>query len=266
MIKVVITEDEWILRKGLIASVDWAALGCAMVGEAGNGVEGLELIRRENPDIVITDIRMPMMDGLEMLRQARETNTFRSVILTGYSEFEYAKKAISLQVTEYLLKPVDEDALYKLLKQMVDTLQTDRKKQEAAQLSQFKKLSILLREDQGASRNFYVSQALDIIHSQFDQKLSVDTIAQQLDISTSYLSRRFKEATAHSFVDYLNQYRVSKAAQMLRTGKYRVSEVAEQTGFTNYKHFYNVFRDYMDMTPTEFVNEMGHTVVQEPNE
>lgn len=263
MIKVVVTEDEWILRKGLIASIDWAALGCTVVGEAGNGVEGLALIRRENPDIVITDIRMPMMDGLEMLRQARETNTFSSVILTGYSEFEYAKKAISLQVTEYLLKPVDEDALYALLQKMVGALRRDRKEEDPVQLSQFKKLSILLREEQGVSQNFYVSKTLDIIHTQYHQKLSVDTIAQELDISTSYLSRKFKEATAHSFVEYLNQYRVCKAAQMLRSGKYRVAEVAEQIGFASYKHFYNVFRDYMDMTPTEFIGEKGSAPSQE---
>lgn len=265
MIKVVVTEDEWILRKGLIASIDWAALGCTVVGEAGNGVEGLELIRRENPDIVITDIRMPMMDGLEMLRQARETNTFHSVILTGYSEFEYARKAISLQVTEYLLKPVDEDALYALLEKMVGGLRKERKKEEAVQLSQFKKLSILLQEEQEqtSGQNFYVSKALDIIHGQFDQRLSVETIAQQLDISTSYLSRKFKEVTAHSFVEYLNQYRVCKAAQMLRSGQYRVAEVAEKIGFASYKHFYNVFRDYMDMTPTEFANELGRPTIND---
>lgn len=258
MIKVVVVEDEWILRKGMIAAVDWAALDCTVVGEAGNGAEGLEIIRKEKPDIVITDIRMPVMDGLEMLKQARKLHTFRSVILSGYSEFEYAKKAISLKIEDYLLKPVDEEELYMLMERLVGEIYEQRKENEKVQLTRFDKLSVFLTEENAKQRseNYYVSQTLEIIYSRYHMHISVGLIAEELGVSTSYLSRKFKEATAHSFVDYLNQYRVGKAVQMLRTGKYRVVEVAEKSGFSSYKRFYNVFRDYMNMTPTEFVSRL----------
>ena len=111
MLKVLIVEDEELIRKGLVYTYNWSAHNCVVVGEAESGESGLEMIRQLSPDIVITDIRMGEMDGLEMIQRGYETHTFHSILLTGYSEFEYAKRALSLRVTDYLLKPVDEEKL-----------------------------------------------------------------------------------------------------------------------------------------------------------
>ena len=132
MIRVVIVEDELILRKGLVLSIDWEALGCAVVGEGDNGRKGLEILLKEKPDVVITDIKMPVMDGLEMLRLAREQYSFHSIVLTGFSEFDYAKQAITLGVDDYLLKPVDETELSALMTHLADMQATylDENKEE----------------------------------------------------------------------------------------------------------------------------------------
>ena len=105
MLKVVVVEDEELVRKGIVLTVDWAGAGCAVVGEAANGEEGLEVIRRYRPDLIVTDIRMPKLDGIEMLRRLREEgNRAHVVFLTAYSDFSYAQSALKLGAADYLLK------------------------------------------------------------------------------------------------------------------------------------------------------------------
>lgn len=111
MYRVVIAEDEDIIRKGLVYSIPWADMGCTVVGEATNGVEGVALIQRLEPDIVVADINMPILDGLGMIRQTYEQYDYSAIILSGYSNFEYARTAIRYGVTGYLLKPLKREDL-----------------------------------------------------------------------------------------------------------------------------------------------------------
>ena len=111
MIKVLIVEDETFIRKGLIGTFDWTAFKCVIVGEGENGLDGLEKIKKLKPDLVITDIRMPKMNGIEMIKKAKESTDFETFFLTSYDDFSYAKEAIDLRVQEYILKPIDEDEL-----------------------------------------------------------------------------------------------------------------------------------------------------------
>lgn len=105
--RVIIVEDEIRIREGIVKLLSKAGGGFDLVGEAENGRDGLELLRVLKPDIVITDIRMPLMDGLEMLTQMRQERlSTKAIVLSAYSEFEYARKAMKLGVTEYLLKPI----------------------------------------------------------------------------------------------------------------------------------------------------------------
>ena len=112
MLKVVVVEDEELVRRGIVLAVDWASVDCVVVGEASNGEEGLEVIRRYHPDLVITDIKMPKLDGIEMLRQLRaEGNDAYAIFLTAYSDFDYAQAAVRLGAVDYLLKPFQDGEL-----------------------------------------------------------------------------------------------------------------------------------------------------------
>lgn len=116
MYRVLLVDDEEDVREGLIVEVDWEALDLRIVGLAENGREALEMAERVEPDIVVTDISMPFMDGLELARRLRERNPLvKVVILTGYDEFDYARQAVSLSVDEYLLKPFSAAHLAELL-------------------------------------------------------------------------------------------------------------------------------------------------------
>lgn len=112
MYTLIIADDEFDIRKAIVKTIDWTALGFEIVGEAENGREAVELIEAKNPDVVITDIKMPFVDGIELTKSIRETNPMTKVVfLTGFDEFEYALSAIKLSVFEYLLKPISSKNL-----------------------------------------------------------------------------------------------------------------------------------------------------------
>ena len=112
MMKVLVVEDEEMIRKGIVLAVDWAALDCVVVGEASNGEEGLEAARRYAPTLIITDLKMPKMDGIEMLRRLREAgNNAFVIILTAYDSFAYAQSALRLGAVDFLLQPFHDGEL-----------------------------------------------------------------------------------------------------------------------------------------------------------
>lgn len=112
MYKVIVVEDETMVRRGIILTIDWAALDCVIAGEAANGEEGAELAVRLSPDIIVTDVKMPRMDGVEMITKLREQGCrAKFIILTAYSDFKYAQSALRLGVSDYLLKPLRDGDL-----------------------------------------------------------------------------------------------------------------------------------------------------------
>ena len=133
MNKVLIVEDEDIIRKGLMFMAKWSQYDCVVVGEAINGNDGLKQIEEKRPDIVIVDINMPEKDGLSMIEESIELYGYDTIIISGYSEFSYAKKAISLGVSDYLLKPINFNELYPILEKII------AKRNHLQQLNQDKK-------------------------------------------------------------------------------------------------------------------------------
>ncbi|MGI6070214.1 MAG: response regulator transcription factor [Blautia sp.] len=131
MMKLVIVEDEDIIREGLISYVDWAEMGYEVVGEAMDGKMGLDIIREKKPDVVLTDIRMPVMDGLQMLGELRkEKNDTSVVILSGYEDFEYARSAMKLGVSEYILKPLNIKKLQDAMVRIYEEHATKKQRRE----------------------------------------------------------------------------------------------------------------------------------------
>ncbi len=264
MLKIVIVEDEDIIRKGLIHTVDWLSMDCVIVGDASDGAEGLKLIEEQKPDLVITDIKMPVMNGIEMLEKALGIHKFHSILLTSYSEFEYAKKAISLKVFEYLLKPVDEEKLVSIIDNVKNQIRQQKiygdimDRTKTGSSMELVDLDIYIFS--GEEPNFYVNEALKEIKLNYNRKISIEAIASRLGISPSYLSRKFRDVTSQTFLDILNKYRVQKAIELLNTGKYRVYEISDMTGFSEYKHFCNVFKKYTQTSPTEFTKATSHII------
>ena len=142
MYKVVVVEDEEIARKGIIFTINWEALNCMIAGEAANGEEGAAVIRRLSPDIIVTDLKMPRMDGVEMIQMLRcEGNRAKFIILTAYGDFKYAQSAVKLGVSDYLLKPLKdgdlEQAVTRIIAQLEERDQIRQKEEEETPVFRF---------------------------------------------------------------------------------------------------------------------------------
>jgi two-component system response regulator YesN len=258
MIRILIVEDENIIRKGLVYTIDWTSMDCVIVGEAKNGEEGIAKIEELKPDIVITDIRMPKLDGLEMLQQANNIHKFESIVISSYSEFEYAKQAIKLGVFDYLLKPIDEDKLKLLISKVKDEIMSKKIykeiKKQVKNIDQITILDIDQYSNSSKIKSKYTKKAIKFIVRNYKVKISVEELSDKLDVSSSYLSRKFKQETGHTFNNFINRYRVQKSLELLETGEYKVYEIADLVGFSNYKYFSKVFKDYLNCSPLEFAN------------
>ena len=255
MRRILIVEDEEIIRQGLVSTIDWLSMGCVVAGDAPDGKAGLELLRRERPDILLTDIRMPRMDGIEMAERAREEGILpHLVFLTSYAEFSYAKKAIELRAADYLLKPVDEKELGALMRRLAA-----EDPERSAEEPLIERID-WVRWIEDDALNPYVRHAMDRIRQDYREKLSIELLAEEAGVSASYLSRKFKEAAGQTFLELLTRERLQKAMLQLASGKYRVYEVAEENGFGDYKNFCTVFKKYTKVSPREFMQSFKRAV------
>ena len=256
MYKVLIVEDEDIIRKGLLFMVNWQDADCVVVGEAADGLEGLEKIRDTSPDIVVVDINMPVKDGLSMLEDSIEEYGYDAIIVSGYSDFEYARKAIRLGVTEYLLKPVNFNELYDALgKIKAKQLAAARLRHEMKQLDiEKRKLGILDEPETGDSPegNRHVDHMMDCIRNHYSSHLSLTDISEQCGMSCTYLNSKFKSFTGYTFNDYLNRYRMQKAVELLADPKLRIGDIGALVGINNVNTFLRQFKKYTGMTPREY--------------
>lgn len=266
MFTVILIDDEEVIRKGLREKIPWKTLGCEIVAEAQDGVEGFELIKEHMPDIIISDIRMPKQNGLEMIEAVQEMNAdIQVIVLTGFREFEYAQEAIRLGVLQLLLKPSKFPEIKEAVQKAVDNLKTKAK--EVKELEKMKAkakkyyISKADRLDEGTVQEgregkpqFMVSQAIQFIHENYDQKLSLQVVSDSLYVSTWHLCKVLKKETGSNFVDLLNGIRINKAKEMLITTNLRIYEIAKKSGYSDTAYFSKIFKRFEDMTPNEYRN------------
>jgi two-component system response regulator YesN len=247
MLKVLVVDDENLVRKGIVLGVDWGKLGCMVVAEASNGLEGLLAAQKYKPDLIIVDIKMPKMDGIEMLTELRkERKDVHAIFLTAYSDFSYAQTAIKLSAADYLLKPFQDGELEEAILRIQKKIE-DSKNQESTDL---KDVEAVLKK---GYKSKYVKKAIAYIADHYnDRKLSIDTIAESLGISGGYLSHIFKKETDYTLMSYITHCRVHAAMDMLRDCRYKVYEVAEMVGYRDIAYFSSMFKSMVGMTPSEY--------------
>ena len=157
MVKLVVADDEERVCRLILALGEWEKLGIEVAGTAANGIQALEMIRREKIDILITDIRMPGCSGMELIEKARKFSPdIKIMIISGYANFEYAQTALKQSVRDYLLKPIDRAALNESLAKMVREIETERRKNLAFQDIQNER-----KEEMAKIRNMLV---YDLVH------------------------------------------------------------------------------------------------------
>ncbi len=247
MIKVLVVDDEPFVRRGIVKETDWKALDCAVVAEAGNGEEALEAVKNFSPDLIISDIRMPKMDGIEFLKELRaKNNNVPLIFLTAYSEFEYAKQALRYYAFDYLLKPFEDGELEAAVMRVREEMEGAR-----AESKDHQETGIL--DTNSADKSKYIQEALDYIAKNYsDPDISIGQIAKFVNISEGHLSHLFKKETEYTVSAYITRYRMRAAMRLLSDCRNRVSGVAEMVGYKDIAYFSSTFKKIVGENPSEY--------------
>ena len=256
MFKLIIVEDEHLIRKWLEIAVDYSALGIQVVGTASHGQEGMELIQKLKPHIVLTDITMPIMDAF-MMFEATKSLPYEKVILSGYDDFQNAKKAMQYGAVDFLSKPIDTKELTECLQKIVLRLQGSTY-QETPFLEEYQ--TLLTSIQQVDTQNQIIQQIISFVHKHYAEHFTIATIAEALNYSESYLYRVIKEDFPMTLNEYILQYRLKQAIdKMAESPNSPLSDISDQVGFSDYKYFAKVFKKYLHISPKE-LKSLGRIV------
>ncbi|MGG3508717.1 response regulator [Paenibacillus lautus] len=260
MWKVLLVEDEVFVRESVREIIAWEELGFKVAGEAGNGAEALEMIRSNPPDLVLTDIVMPEMDGVELLRRTREEGyASRFVMLTCMSDFEYVRQAMEYGASNYILK----------LSMSVNTLRETLHKMNAELAknnpnpSQPVPIPVAPTETMSSQPAHHsspreitshpeVQKILQYIHEHYEQDITVKSMSGYVMMGENYVSALFKKKTGRTLIHYLHQVRVDKAIAYLLQTDLPVHEISLRVGFVNDNYFIKIFKRLTGFTPSKY--------------
>lgn len=260
MRRLVVAEDEELSRRELEATVPWDEWGFTLVGVAEDGARAWDMIAERGAEAVVTDIRMPGMDGLTMMRRAEEEleppRRPLFVIISGHADFAYAREAVRLGAFDYLVKPIDDAELEGTMRRAADSLDRHRRYISLERAAAADRAVSLLRElrperELGAGEP-YVEAAIAEIAGRYMTDLSADSAAERLGISGDHLSRLFKRELGVTFGEYLTRHRIHRAMELLKDPRVRIGEVADLAGYRDARYFSTLFRRMVGVTPSEF--------------
>lgn len=254
MLKLLIADDERIIRETISSLIDWKSLGVELAGVCSNGLEAYDMIIDESPDIVLTDIKMPGMNGLELIRNIAEINPdTRFIILSGYGEFEYAKEAMKFGVRHYILKPCNEKQISDSIAAVSQECYEKKAKKESPNTPSVFVEKMYGKNTLSEQIKKYVEQHLS------DSNITLKDIAENhLFMNVDYVSKRFLKETGHKFSDYLAETRIRNAKRYLAEG-YRIQDVADKVGCGNNPHYFSqLFKKKTGTTPSSYA--ASHTI------
>ncbi|WP_010270568.1 response regulator transcription factor [Paenibacillus senegalensis] len=268
MYRIIIADDEYMIREGIKTTLPWDELGCEVVGEAADGLSAWELIESAAPDIVLTDIRMPGMNGLDLASQvAKHYPQVRIIFLTGFNEFEYARQAVKLGAFDYVLKPTNPEELVRTLESA--KLEMDKERSLMNHLRELEQQVLQLTQEAEDQDPDLDSDRVTVVKDKYDfykiddfleehyaEEISLQEVASLLHMSEGHFCRLFKKQTGRNFLEHLTQFRIDKAKPLLADLRLKMYEVAEKVGYRDSRYFSQIFRKVTGETPTDYRKKM----------
>ena len=235
-LRVLLVDDEIMIREGFKKLFDWEAHGCIVAGEAADGMEALAKIDTLNPDIVIMDINIPIMNGLKVIKMSRIKHPDTAfIIVSGYDDFSYCREALRLKITDYILKPVN----YEEFGTCIDNLKISMYMENVSQEPEEQEERI-------------INSITRFIQEHLAEEMSLSVLSEEFHMNPQYISQLFKNEIGVGFLAYLTSIRMEKAKKLLLSTSLSIGEVAEQSGYGDYRVFTKVFKKSEGITPSQY--------------
>ena len=224
-LQVVLVDDEIMIREGFKRLFDWASHDCEVVGEAADGMEALAQIDHLQPDIVIMDINIPIINGLKVIQTSRmRYPDMAFIIVSGYDDFSYCREALRMRITDYILKPVN----YEEFGSCIDRLK----------IALYEKRKI---EEQDAQEERTITGIIRYLQEHLDKEISLNILADEFHLSSQYISQLFKSEIGVNFLAYLTSIRMERAKKLLLATSLSIGEISEKCGYADYRVFTKAF-------------------------
>ncbi|MCI5535580.1 MAG: response regulator [Clostridiales bacterium] len=235
-LRVLLVDDEIMIREGFKKLFDWETHGCTVAGEAADGMEALAKIDSLNPDIVIMDINIPIMNGLKVIKMSRIKHPDTAfIIVSGYDDFSYCREALRLKITDYILKPVN----YEEFGTCIDNLKISMYMENVSQEPEEQEERI-------------INSITRFIQEHLAEEMSLSVLSEEFHMNPQYISQLFKNEIGVGFLAYLTSIRMEKAKKLLLSTSLSIGEVAEQSGYGDYRVFTKVFKKSEGITPSQY--------------
>jgi two-component system, response regulator YesN len=240
MLKALIVDDEEDIREGLRDIINWERYGFSVEAIAEDGMAALQLYERTKFDLIVTDIKMPRMDGLELAEQIKKIDPHvRILIVSGYDEFSYAKKALKFGIENYLLKPVDTEELE------VELTSIRRQCKVAAESPAIQSTDPQRGED-------YIEEMIEYIKQHYHEELNLKRLAEHFFLNPYYIGKLIKNKLGCHFNEYIHELRIDAAKRMLQNSTKPINVISEEVGYKFLNHFYKNFKSITGVNPGEF--------------
>lgn len=234
---ILLVDDERWVRTALKWTINKLNLPLHVIHECENGLEALDWIKQNDVDLIISDIRMPVMDGLSLVKELSQLKKKQDVIVISvHDEFQFVQQALRTGVTDYLLKPVEETELQACLEKWLE--------------KQKKDLDIKIVDESLPSST--IERVLQYLEKTSLDQISLKDAAESVHMNPSYLSQLFKQQLNKKFVDYLTELRIEESKRLLLNTTLRMSEIADRVGYSDLAYFSNNFKRITGCSPSEF--------------
>ena len=267
MLTALIVEDESLMREYLMMNLNnihnqWVAAACAR-----GGIEATALLNEQHFDLVITDIKMPRMGGLELATHISSNIPNTDIILlTGYDEFNFARTAIRIGVADYLLKPLRDGELHSILDRLASKRNNSDMNGDLTKNITLQSQAAVKSDVVAGNPNILIQRVRNYIERHYCEQISLSEVADLMDVNPTYLSSIFESEQGESYSKYVLRLRIERAALLLRTHPVgNISDIATDVGYLSAKHFISVFKKYYGMTPSEFRSRFAASGTIEPN-
>ncbi|HYK74502.1 MAG TPA: response regulator [Pseudoneobacillus sp.] len=245
--KAIIVDDEKHVREGLLLLAEWEKYGINTILEAEDGDEAIYLISEHRPEIIFTDMRMPKRDGISLLKWIHSSDLpSKTIVVSGYDDFEYMRNAIYYKSFDYILKPIDPNILNETLERAVN---------------EWKGQTLSIKLDAGSPPEIMrneeknnMQKIEEYLREHYQQDINLQEIADCFFLNKEYISRKFKQVFSETITDYLTKIRMEKARELLENPNYKIYEIAYHVGYQNEKYFSKVFKKVIGLTPNEYRN------------